>query len=140
MGRLIDADALIEEFEWLKEQSSEWRRVEIDEIIERINNQPTTDAVPKGLFDQIKWERDIAIGQLQEIGCELGQKMDGVKAKSGAVPAVSGRWEEWFPPKHMIFTGEEMLYRCSSCTAKYSDVEGFRYCPNCGARMDMEEE
>lgn len=53
-------------------------------------------------------------------------------------PVVHGRWDEWYPPMHMILTGEEMLYRCSSCDAKYSDVEGFRFCPNCGARMDLE--
>lgn len=31
-------------------------------------------------YNQIKWERDIAIGQLEEIGCTLGQKMDEIKA------------------------------------------------------------
>ena len=47
-----------------------------------------------------------------------------------------GHWEEWYPPKHMILTGEEMLYRCSMCDAKYSDVEGYRFCPYCGTKMD----
>lgn len=47
-----------------------------------------------------------------------------------------GSWEEWYPPVHMILTGEEMLYRCSVCTAKYSDVEGYDYCPFCGAQME----
>ena len=51
---------------------------------------------------------------------------------------VHGQWEEWWPPKHMILTGEEMLYRCSACDAKYSDKENMRYCPNCGAKMDLE--
>lgn len=31
-----------------------------------------------GSIDQIKWERDIAIGQLKELGLGLGQKIDGV--------------------------------------------------------------
>ena len=53
-----------------------------------------------------------------------------------AVPVVHGRWEEWWPGMSVIMTGEEMLYRCSSCDAKYPDVEGYRYCPNCGAKMD----
>ena len=52
------------------------------------------------------------------------------------VEVVHGRWEEWYPPAHMILTGEEMLYRCSACTAKYPDVEGFNYCPYCGAVME----
>lgn len=54
----------------------------------------------------------------------------------GAVEVVHGRWEEWYPPAHMILTGEEMLYRCSACTAKYPDVEGFNYCPYCGVVME----
>ena len=49
-----------------------------------------------------------------------------------------GRWEEWWPGIALIMTGEEMLYRCSACDAKYSDVEGYKYCPNCGAKMDGE--
>lgn len=53
-----------------------------------------------------------------------------------AVEVVHGRWEEWYPPKHMIMTGEELLYRCSACDAKYPDVEGYRHCPYCGAKMD----
>ena len=55
-------------------------------------------------------------------------------------PVRHGRWVEWWPPKHMILTGEEMLYRCSLCDAKYSDKENMRFCPNCGAKMDLEDE
>ena len=53
-----------------------------------------------------------------------------------AVEVVHGHWREWWPPAHMILTGEEMLYRCSACDAKYADVSGYKFCPNCGARMD----
>ena len=55
-----------------------------------------------------------------------------------AVEVVHGRWVEWYPPMHMILTGEELLYRCSACDAKYPDVEGYRYCPHCGAFVDGE--
>ena len=47
-----------------------------------------------------------------------------------------GRWEEWYPGIALIMTGEEKLYRCSACDGKYPDMDGYRYCPNCGARMD----
>ena len=57
-----------------------------------------------------------------------------------AAPVVHAHWKEWWPPKHMIMTGEEMLYVCSACTAKYSDIENKRYCPWCGAIMDEEKE
>ena len=35
------------------------------------------EMVSKGLYDQIKFERDIAIEQLKMIGAELGMVMDG---------------------------------------------------------------
>lgn len=54
-----------------------------------------------------------------------------------AVPVIHGQWEKWYPPKHMILTGEEMLYRCSACTAKYADIGGYNYCPFCGAKMEI---
>ena len=36
------------------------------------------DYVPRGLFDQIKWERDVAIAQLEELGIFFGEKIDGI--------------------------------------------------------------
>ena len=57
--------------------------------------------------------------------------------REDAVPVVHAKWEEWWPGDcALIMTGEEMLYQCSACTAKYSDIEGKRYCPHCGAFMD----
>ena len=53
-----------------------------------------------------------------------------------AAPVVQGRWEDWWPGITLIMTGEEILYRCSVCDAKYPDVQGYKYCPNCGAKMD----
>ena len=51
-------------------------------------------------------------------------------------PQKRGEWIEWFPGNcALIMTGEEMLYRCSLCDAKYPDVENYKYCPNCGADM-----
>ena len=48
---------------------------------------------------------------------------------------VQGEWIEWWPGDcSVIMTGEEMLFECSLCTAKYS--ERSNYCPNCGAKMD----
>jgi hypothetical protein len=55
-----------------------------------------------------------------------------------AEPVKHGRWVEWWPPKHMVFTGEEVLFRCSNCSANYGSKENMRYCPNCGAKMDLE--
>ena len=43
--RLIDADDLISEFEWLKSVTNEYSKDEIQEIIQRIENAPTVEAV-----------------------------------------------------------------------------------------------
>ena len=68
----------------------------------------------------------------------MANKQNPMLAKiEDAALVVHAKWEEWWPPKPMILTGEEMLYRCSACTAKYSNVEGFNYCPFCGAQMEL---
>lgn len=72
---------------------------------------------PFNCFEQTMYRR------LCEIEMEIG------KSKGVAVEMVHGQWVEWYPPMHMIMTGEELLYRCSSCDAKYPDVDGYRYCP-----------
>ena len=53
-----------------------------------------------------------------------------------AKPVVRAHWKEWYPPKEFILTGEERLYICSNCDAKYSNVENNRFCSWCGAQMD----
>lgn len=58
-----------------------------------------------------------------------------------AAPVVHAHWEEWWPGDcALIMTGEEMLYRCTHCDAKFSDIENKRYCSWCGAMMDEEKE
>jgi NADH pyrophosphatase NudC (nudix superfamily) len=29
-------------------------------------------------------------------------------------------------------------YQCSACSALYPNVDGFQFCPNCGAKMDKD--
>lgn len=78
MDELIRKRALIDDFVWLKSVVNESSKDEIDEIIQRIKHFPAVDAVSKSLYDQIKWERDIALEQLADLGISLGQKIDGV--------------------------------------------------------------
>ena len=78
MDVLISKNALLEEFEWLLSVVNESSKDEVRDVIQRINNAPAVDAVSRGLFDQYKWERDVAISQLGELGISFGQKIDGV--------------------------------------------------------------
>lgn len=43
-----------------------------------IDSIPAVDAVERGVFEQVAWERDIAVGQLSDIGKSFGEKMDDV--------------------------------------------------------------
>ena len=58
--------------------------------------------------------------------------------KTKYVEREPGKWQKWYPPMHIVMTGEEVLYRCSVCSANYSDVEGYGFCPHCGAMMEKE--
>ena len=60
------------------------------------------------------------------------------KNKADYVEAKRAEWIKWYPPMEFILTGEELLYCCSNCDAKYTDVKGYKYCPFCGAFIDGE--
>ena len=90
----------------------------------------TADVVPKAAYDQIVWERDMAVLQLRaDYGVGLGEK------KADVAPVRHG---QWIPSD---YTGD-CCYTCSECgferDAYLLDVGN--YCPNCGARMDKEDE
>ena len=78
MDVLISKNALLEEFEWLLSVVNESSKDEIRDVIQRIKNAPAVDAVSRGLFEQYKWERDVAISQLEDLGIGFGQEIDGV--------------------------------------------------------------
>ena len=77
----------------------------------------------------------------QKHGIPLADLVDTLAEIPAAdvAPVRYGSWKEWWPGIAEIMTGEEMLYRCSACDAKYADIDGYKYCPYCGAKMDKEE-
>ena len=69
------------------------------------------------------------------VNCESEFPSGIATATVDAAPVVHGEWKEWWPGScALIMTGEEVLYRCTRCDAKYADTSNF--CPNCGAKMD----
>ena len=87
----------------------------------------------KTYVDQVRWERDIAIEQLDEIGKSLGEKMDDVKTIITAM---------WIEKRHGYL-------ECSNCHRDTNrlDKHGYpigqdvnhsrpKYCPHCGAVME----
>ena len=74
--RLIDANALLESKWWdsLKDPFDKARA----KII--VQSCPTVDAVSMGVHEQVRWERDIAISQLESYGISLGEKTNVAKS------------------------------------------------------------
>jgi hypothetical protein len=89
-----------------------------------IKQAPAADVVPRGAFDQVMWERDVAIKQLREdYGVGLGEKRN-----ADVVEVKRGRW----------YWAEDGHCKCSEC-GQYAVVKRVvvktNFCPNCGADM-----
>lgn len=74
--RLIDADALKKEI--AKRTPHFAQRIEFTPCFDAIRNAPAVDAVPVKSIEQLKWERDTAIRQLEEHGIPFCGKADVV--------------------------------------------------------------
>lgn len=72
--RLIDADELAKNF---AVPSNELFYA--GTVLEYIKDAPTVEAIPKGAYEQVKWERDMAVSQLNDYGVQLGEKTDCVR-------------------------------------------------------------
>ena len=94
MSRLIDADKI--DFNEVFGGQSDFAKDTRGAAQSLIDAQPTVEAVPKSYAEQIRWERDVAVRQLNEIGCQFGQKMDEVKKKLEVLQWIpcSGRMPE----------------------------------------------
>lgn len=57
-------------------EADEWNELQAIGTVEELQRAKQMEAV----YRQVKWERDIAISQLEEIGISLGQNMDDIKA------------------------------------------------------------
>lgn len=78
-------------------------------------------------LDQYRWERDVAIKQLEEIGCGLGENMDAIKKRLESRPR--GEWIKF-----------GYKWKCVNCEKKINidgtpEENGLNFCPNCGASM-----
>lgn len=48
---------------------------------------------------------------------------------SDVAPVVHGKW---------IFNDDLWEFRCTNCKRSIGNIEKYKYCPHCGARMDAE--
>lgn len=60
-------------------------------------------------------------------------------------PVRHGEWIDEIEPNAVTASGREVhVFRCSSCDFTWANktavLHYFKYCPNCGARMDAKED
>ena len=65
--------------------------------------------------------------------CEL-EILLGKSHAADVLPVVHGRWEYIGTDKN------GHVYRCANCAGRIGLDYETEYCPNCGAKMDLEEE
>ena len=102
--------------------------------------------VSQDVFDQVKWERDTAIAQLNEIGAGFGEKMDNYQQ------IIHSKWTDmgdfWqcgnckvTRLKHFkSYYGNTIASSpgdfCSACGAKMDGINEVPKCNVCGKRLD----
>ncbi len=119
MARYIDADAL--------RKHVRLHCGDCGDAIECIAEAPTENVVSASAYDQVRWERDVAIEQLESYSVSLGEKAEVAKV-------VHGRWERVIPTKSAAKWSKKVS--CSVCHR--GGYAYHNYCPNCGAKMDGE--
>jgi hypothetical protein len=80
---MISLDALmdfpIRKDHYDKEHGNEHYIFGVEAVLEYAQNLPSVDAVPAGVYEQVAWERDLAVQQLKDYGVGLGQAKDLVE-------------------------------------------------------------
>ena len=83
MVKMISLDALmdfpIRKDHYDKEHGNEHYIFGVESVLEYAQNLPSVDAVPAGAYEQVAWERDLAVQQLKDYGVGLGQTKDLVE-------------------------------------------------------------
>lgn len=114
MPRPIDTDALLKEIGELKK--SPWYNGE------------------NGNYERIV--RADAIGVVVDLCIKAAPTLD-------YAPVRHGEWVDEIEPNAVTASGREVhVFRCSACDFTWANnvIHYFKYCPNCGAKMDAKED
>ena len=133
MPRYIDAEALQKELRKLCDET-ECDVAIMPEVVAMVREAPTADVVSHAAYNQVAWERDLAVWQLEnDYGVGIGER----KPVNDVVPVVHGRWIERIAGMDAEFVAGCTYYECSVC-GRIEEENGEPYC-HCGARMDEED-
>lgn len=101
-----------------------------DDAVDAINSLPSEDAVNKGVFDQIKWERDVALRTLKDHDIGFGEAAD----------RPTGKWEiKTETDKYGLKRPKLVCSKCKKEPAAWDLSELFEFCPNCGTKMEVKK-
>lgn len=116
------------------EKAPKWDGHTPQQAIDRIS-LIAADVVSNTVFQQVKWERDIAFKTLEEHGIGFAQKTNVVEVKHGEW--ITGKKEKLYYNYDMSGFYDYPV-KCSVCKfdlTEYGYCET-DYCPNCGTKMD----
>ena len=89
------------------------------------------------LIDAIEAEMPYCPDTDYEIGYQNGLSMaKAIVIKFDAAPVVHGRWKETLVPDGYVQKASRLRKQCSVCG--WTNACRYNYCPNCGAKMDLE--
>lgn len=101
MSDLISrADAIEAVGEWMQKEYGYLDLNRAERLIDALSALPSADAVSKGVLEQFRWERDIAMKQLEEYGIPFGTNKDEdmvrvVRCKDCKASRVYGKTTQW---------------------------------------------
>lgn len=119
-----------EKIEQLKAQNAElsenimWMEAERDDL-KRTIQQLEAKA---GLVEQYRWERDVAIDQLKQLGIGFGEKVDG-KGSTELLKKVEQLQAEREMIRQAFCNYVPSEYRCDCCRYSYLNNPGADCCP-----------
>lgn len=126
MSDYVNREEMLKRFDRRAKSTVGDKRVGVDSIRVFIENIPASDVVSREEYEQVRWERDVAIEQLSQIGKSFGEKMDDIATMR------YGRWE-WLGPNELVRGC--MCGTCSVCKVRSKYITNTAVCPNCGTRM-----
>jgi DNA-directed RNA polymerase subunit RPC12/RpoP len=125
------------QLEYLKDFKTPQQVEALDLAIKALEQQPCEDCISRQAVKEMLTEE-----WTKHIPMELDINLSFVLGKINELPSVTpqpkiGRWidDGWYAEGH-----SEHAYRCSKCDKNYIGYVGeHKYCPNCGAKMEVEE-
>lgn len=78
MSDYVNREEMLKRFDRRAKSTVGDKRVGVDSIRVFIENIPAADVVSREAYEQVRWERDVAIEQLSQIGKSFGEKMDDI--------------------------------------------------------------